>query len=50
MSPAQQRACDELLPRYGVAAARFGGLTADDVINAWPLNRLEEFLAQGRSG
>jgi DNA polymerase (family 10) len=30
--------------RYGVAAARFGGLTSDDVINAWPLGRLEEFL------
>ncbi len=35
--------------RYGVAAARFGGLTSDDVINAWPLDRLEEFLRQGRS-
>jgi histidinol phosphatase-like PHP family hydrolase len=34
--------------RYGVAAARFGGLTADDVINAWPLGRLEEFLRPGR--
>jgi len=35
--------------RYGVAAARFGGLTTEDVINAWPLDRLEEFLRQGRS-
>jgi histidinol phosphatase-like PHP family hydrolase len=35
--------------RYGVAAARFGGLTTDDVINAWPLGRLEEFLRKGRS-
>ena len=35
--------------RYGVAAARFGGLTAADVINAWPLGRLEEFLRKGRS-
>jgi DNA polymerase (family 10) len=35
--------------RYGVAAARFGGLTSDDVINAWPLGRLEEFLRQERS-
>jgi DNA polymerase (family 10) len=35
--------------RYGVAAARFGGLTAADVINAWPLSRLEEFLRKGRS-
>jgi DNA polymerase (family 10) len=34
--------------RYGVAAARFGGLTSGDVINAWPLDRLEEFLRQGR--
>jgi histidinol phosphatase-like PHP family hydrolase len=35
---------------YGVAAARFGGLTSADVINAWPLDRLEEFLRKGRSG
>jgi histidinol phosphatase-like PHP family hydrolase/predicted flap endonuclease-1-like 5' DNA nuclease len=35
--------------RYGVAAARFGGLTSGDVINAWPLARLEEFLRKGRS-
>jgi histidinol phosphatase-like PHP family hydrolase len=35
--------------RYGIAAARFGGLTRDDVINAWPLDRLEEFLRKGRS-
>jgi histidinol phosphatase-like PHP family hydrolase len=35
--------------RYGVAAARFGGLTSADVINAWPLDRLEEFLRRGRS-
>jgi histidinol phosphatase-like PHP family hydrolase/predicted flap endonuclease-1-like 5' DNA nuclease len=34
--------------RFGVAAARFGGLTADDVINAWPLDRLKEFLRKGR--
>jgi histidinol phosphatase-like PHP family hydrolase len=34
---------------YGVAAARFGGLTSADVINAWPLDRLEEFLRKGRS-
>ena len=33
---------------YGVAAARFGGLTSDDVINAWPLARLEDFLRKGR--
>ena len=35
--------------RYGVAAARFGGLTPEDVINAWPLDRLEEFLGHRRS-
>jgi len=34
---------------YGVAAARFGGLTAEDVINAWPLGRLEEFLRKDGS-
>jgi len=34
--------------RFGIAAARFGGLTRDDVINAWPLDRLEEFLRKGR--
>jgi len=33
---------------YGAAAARFGGLTSADVINAWPLDRLEEFLRKGR--
>ena len=35
--------------RYGVAAARIAGLTRDDVINAWPLSELREFLAKGRS-
>jgi DNA polymerase (family X) len=34
--------------RYGLASARFGGLTSDDVINTWPLGRLEEFLRQSR--
>jgi histidinol phosphatase-like PHP family hydrolase len=34
---------------YGVAAAQFGGLTPADVINAWPLGRLEEFLRKDRS-
>jgi DNA polymerase (family 10) len=29
---------------YGVASARLAGLTDEDVINAWPLDRLEEFL------
>ncbi|MBO0819695.1 MAG: DNA polymerase/3'-5' exonuclease PolX [Nocardiopsaceae bacterium] len=32
--------------RYGVAAARFGGLTTEDVINAWPLDRLLGFFAK----
>lgn len=35
--------------RYGVAAARFGRLTAEDVINTWPLDRLKEFLRKDRS-
>jgi hypothetical protein len=35
---------------YGVASARFGGLTSADVINAWPLQWLEEFLRKGRYG
>jgi histidinol phosphatase-like PHP family hydrolase len=35
--------------RYGVAAARFGCLTTEDVINAWPLDQLDEFLRKGRS-
>jgi DNA polymerase (family X) len=35
-------------PRYGAAAARRGWLTADDVINAWPLERLRAFLRKGR--
>jgi histidinol phosphatase-like PHP family hydrolase len=34
--------------RYGLASARFGGLASDDVINTWPLERLEEFLRQDR--
>jgi len=29
---------------YGVASARLAGLTDDDVINTWPLGRLEEFF------
>jgi histidinol phosphatase-like PHP family hydrolase len=35
--------------RYGVAAARLGGLTPADVINAWPLEQLEQFLRGGGS-
>jgi len=34
--------------RYGVGTARRGWLTADDVINTWPLGRLREFLRKGR--
>jgi DNA polymerase (family 10) len=34
--------------RFGIAAARFGGLTPADVINAWPLDELTEFLRKGR--
>jgi len=34
--------------RYGVAAARLGGLTTADVINAWPLEKLEEFFRKDR--
>jgi DNA polymerase (family X) len=30
--------------QYGIATAQRGWLTADDVINAWPLPRLTEFL------
>jgi DNA polymerase (family X) len=35
-------------PRYGTATARRGWLTADDVINTWPLERLRAFLRKGR--
>ena len=31
---------------YGIASARLGGLTDDDVINTWPLERLTEFLSR----
>jgi DNA polymerase (family X) len=34
--------------RYGIGTAQRGWLTADDVINTWPLGRLREFLAKGR--
>ncbi len=33
--------------RYGVGTARRGWLTADDVINTWPLDRLRAFLRKG---
>jgi DNA polymerase (family 10) len=35
-------------PRYGVGVAQRGWLTSDDVINAWPLDRLRAFLRKGR--
>lgn len=34
---------------YGVASARLAGLTDDDVINTWPLERLTEFLGRPRA-
>ncbi|POX51757.1 DNA polymerase/3'-5' exonuclease PolX [Streptomyces sp. Ru72] len=35
--------------RYGVGTAQRGWLTADDVINTWPLRRLRRFLAKDGS-
>jgi DNA polymerase (family 10) len=34
--------------RYGVGTAQRGWLTPDDVINAWPLERLREFIEAKR--
>ncbi len=34
--------------RFGVGMAQRGWLTRDDVINAWPLRKLQRFLAAGR--
>ncbi len=34
--------------RYGVAVAQRGWVSADEVINTWPLDRLCTFLAKGR--
>jgi DNA polymerase (family X) len=34
--------------RYGVGTAQRGWLTTGDVINAWPLPRLREFLRKGK--
>jgi DNA polymerase (family 10) len=34
--------------RYGVGTAQRGGLTPDDVINTWPLERLRAFLRKSR--
>jgi DNA polymerase (family X) len=36
--------------RFGVATAQRGWLTKDDVINAWPITKLQRFLRKGRSG
>ncbi len=33
--------------RFGVATAQRGWLTKDDVINAWPITKLERFLRKG---
>jgi len=33
--------------RYGVGTAQRGWVTADDVINAWPLPKLQDFLRKG---
>ncbi len=33
--------------RYGVGTAQRGWLRADDVINAWPLDKLQQFLRKG---
>ena len=37
------------LMRFGVGTAQRGWLTKDDVINAWPLGKLERFLRKGRA-
>jgi DNA polymerase (family 10) len=34
--------------RYGVAVAQRGWVSADEVINTWPPDRLRKFLAKGR--
>ena len=34
---------------YGIGTAQRGWLTPDDVINAWPLEKLTKFLRKGRS-
>ena len=36
--------------RYGVGTAQRGWLTKDDVVNAWPLQRLRRFLRGKRTG
>jgi DNA polymerase (family 10) len=34
--------------RFGVATAQRGWVTAAEVINTWPLRRLQRFLDKGR--
>jgi len=34
--------------RYGVGTAQRGWLTAEDVINTWPLDKLRAFVRKGR--
>jgi DNA polymerase (family X) len=34
--------------RYGIGVAQRGWLSADDVINAWPITKLRRFLRKGR--
>ncbi|MBB5867674.1 DNA polymerase (family 10) [Allocatelliglobosispora scoriae] len=36
--------------RYGVGIAQRGWLSSEDVINAWPLERLQAFIAAQRAG
>jgi DNA polymerase (family X) len=36
------------LLRYGIGIAQRGWLTPDDVINTWPLDKLQHFLRKGR--
>lgn len=38
----------ENILRYGIGTAQRGWLTADDVINAWPLAQLAEFIEAKR--
>jgi DNA polymerase (family 10) len=38
------------LMRFGVGTAQRGWIGADDVINAWPLDRLREFLRKDAVG
>jgi len=38
------------LMRYGLFVARRGGLTKDDVLNAWPYERMRKAIRGNRSG